>query len=346
MAGLLLLPSTSRSSKLAADIEEPSVCLRSYSLYLDAHADRQHKVQTSPEPLRDPSVGSLAQVIVRSKLTEPYADLQARLDAVSLYEAVFVNEYAPADRYLRRTYIRKVSLDVDVFMNRMAYGNSVGTLTFVWKIDQSLSDHQEQNAHVLLKVTEKLPKYRTRDMKKTFLQRYTHVSNCPTMVMRNISKELTKDTSAACSAMEAGINDRVFKFLLSSDDTDLILDMRTLNSRPNSTKFNTFWDLVRSFFFLEEHLAAVSERRHGADYLYLPFAISVEDLLHQVKVLLPPDAPISSIEWLRLQFWPTDPYTSRAMCYSGRFDIKFRVQSRLIRADHQTANMLLYSSST
>ena len=51
----------------------------------------------------------------------------------------------------------------------MAYGGSVGTLTFIWKINSSLSDHEEQNAHALLLVTESLPKYATRDMKKASL---------------------------------------------------------------------------------------------------------------------------------------------------------------------------------
>ena len=81
-------------------------------------------------------------------------------------------------------------------------------------------------------------------------------------------------------------------------------------------------------------MAAVSERRHGADFLYLPFAISVENLRQQVKARLPDDTPVPSNEWIRLQFWPSDPYTSRAMHHTGHFDIKFRVQSRLVRAEH------------
>ena len=35
-----------------------------------------------------------------------------------------------------------------------------------------------------------------------------------------------------------------------------------------------------------------------------------------------------------MQFWPSDPYTSRAIHHTGRFNIKFRVQSRLVQADH------------
>ncbi len=86
----------------------------------------------------------------------------------------------------------------------------------------------------------------------------------------------------------------VARFLLSSDDTDLVLDLRSLNGQPGNTKFVAFWGECQKFF--DEHVAAVSERRHGGDFLYLPFAISVEDLRQQVNAHLPDDTPIPSNE--------------------------------------------------
>ena len=86
--------------------------------------------------------------------------------------------------------------------------------------------------------------------------------------------------------------------------------------------------------FFDELVAAVSERCHGADYLYLPFAILTEDLRQQVKAHLPDDSLITSAEWLQLQFRPSDPYTSRAIHYTGHFNLKFQVQSRLVRSEH------------
>ena len=62
--------------------------------------------------------------------------------------------------------------------------------------------------------------------------------------------------------------------------------------------------------------------------------ISIEHLKQQVKSCLPDLTPVPSGEWLRLQFWPCDPYTSRAMHHTGCSNIKFQVQSRLVRADH------------
>ena len=54
--------------------------------------------------------------------------------------------------------------------------------------------------------------YATRDMKKTFIERYTDVPNCRTMVLRNIFHEHTQDCSAAASSKEAEIDDRVVNF--------------------------------------------------------------------------------------------------------------------------------------
>ena len=84
----------------------------------------------------------------------------------------------------------------------MVYGNAVGTLTFVWKIDQPLSDHEVYNAHVLVKVAENLPRYATRDMEKTFIERYSDVAKCFAMVLRSTFREHTQDSSAATTSKE------------------------------------------------------------------------------------------------------------------------------------------------
>lgn len=41
-----------------------------------------------------------------------------------------------------------------------------------------------------------------------------------------------------------------------------------------------------------------------------------------------------SVTWLSLQFWPKDPTKKTAMQYTGRFNVKYMVQSRQFRATH------------
>ena len=59
--------------------------------------------------------------------------------------------------------------------------------------------------------------------------------------------ELTEEASAASSLKQADLDSRFAEFLLSADNTDLILDLRTLNGKPGSTKFDAFW--TESKFF-------------------------------------------------------------------------------------------------
>ena len=52
-----------------------------------------------------------------------------------------VNEFAPIDHFEHRSFINNLSMDV--YVHRMVYGGSIGTLTYIWKINPPLSDHEE-----------------------------------------------------------------------------------------------------------------------------------------------------------------------------------------------------------
>ena len=90
--------------------------------------------------------------------------------------------------------------------------------------------------------------------------------------------------------------------------------------------------------FLDETTLAVDERRQG-EVLHMPIAISVrhiqELITERLKKKFPDSTPaVPSQEWIRLQFWPSNQYTERAIRHTGRFDVKFGVQVRQLRKDH------------
>jgi len=47
--------------------------------------------------------------------------------------------------------------------------------------------------------------------------------------------------------------------------------------------------------------------------------------------------PIPSAEWIRLQFWPSNPYSGSALRYTGQFQVKHGVQVCQLRKDHPDA---------
>jgi hypothetical protein len=111
-----------------------------------------------------------------------------------------------------------------------------------------------------------------------------------------------------------------------------------LNGRPNDGKYDVFWAKLGKM--LDKH-TAVDDRRHG-DHLYLPFAISVPDLIRQVEKRLQPDTCIPSESWVRFNFWPSNPYTKNAVHYTGQLKVKLQVQSRLLHAQHDDAHFAAF----
>ena len=92
-------------------------------------------------------------------------------------------------------------------------------------------------------------------------------------------------------------------------DVDAIADLSTLNTGVTS-KYDPFWKNVINFC-----------------------ALSVRDLVDQVKVRCSDDILIPSIVWVWLQFWPKTPTAKVALQYTRRLGVKSKVQQRQWRRD-------------
>ena len=208
----------------------------------------------------------------------------------------------------------------------------------LWKIPNETSNrNNEETMRLVQHINGQLPVYATRAMKKQLIERYKKAANVSKAILRDMFRYLTGDVSAPVKD-SADIEDRISKFL-ESDDQEIVLDLRKLNGNPGSTKLDAFWAALQKYF--NEQVLAVQERRHG-EHLYLPFAISVEDLRQTIADRLPSGTPIPSNEWIRLQFWPTNPTSRRAMQHTGRFNVKFAIQSRQIRGSHEDCHFAQY----
>ncbi|CAC5419773.1 unnamed protein product [Mytilus coruscus] len=182
----------------------------------------------------------------------------------------------------------------------MAYGGSIGTLNFIWKVPEEESSYRET---------------------------------------RNV-KILTGCEAVSETKEQAEVDERVTKLLLNSDDSNLLLEYRTLNGKDIDTKFGTFFEEMGKCF--DEQILPVNERRRGQE-LYLPMAISVEDLRNQIVKRLPNGTPIPCTETIRLQFQPNSAFQKSALKYSYRFNVKFRVQTRQARVSHPDARYVATS---
>ena len=56
--------------------------------------------------------------------------------------------------------------------------------------------------------------------------------------------------------------------------------------------------------------------------------------MHIIVCQVPEGSAIPTNEWVRLQFWLKDPTTARALHHTGRFAIKFAMQTQQIGGSH------------
>ncbi|XP_045159314.2 uncharacterized protein LOC123524857 [Mercenaria mercenaria] len=190
---------------------------------------------------------------------------------------------------------------------------------------------QQKNAKITAEIMKSLPKFSTRAMRRDFINKYAKHVKTPKSLLRHMYNELTQTESQDENDEQKMLNERVAEILLESDDPQLLLDYRELNGKSVNEKYNIFFNEMGQYF--EKQLLPVNERRHGNE-LYLPLAISVEDLKSQVTKQCPPGTPIPSSETIRLQFMPGNPFQKTALRYTGRFNVKFRVQTRQARLYH------------
>ena len=150
-------------------------------------------------------------------------------------------------------------------------------------------------------------------------------------VFHNMFRSLVHDESEPSSHVESQVDDRTVKYLLDMDDHDIILDLRKLNGKPSSSTFDVFW--LELHQYLEVIGPAVQERRHG-EAMYMPVAISENHVREIISNFFPLEE-IPSLEWTRLQFLPRNPYEITALRYTGKFNVKYAVQCRQLRHEHQ-----------
>lgn len=167
-------------------------------------------------------------------------------------------------------------------------------------------------------------------MRRVFIGSFGRDTGNKVGVLREAYRRLTGDASSSNCAAEAEVDERI-RVILDQEDTDLLWDLRHINSgRPD--EYKEF--LTKCQEFVQKKIeTAVDDRRHdpvdkdGEAVTHLAMAMSARDLHEQIKAECPEGMPIPSVQWLRLQFWPSKT-SAAAMKNTGRLKIKMMVSAR------------------
>ena len=217
---------------------------------------------------------------------------------------------------------------------------------FVWRYDcaESTESVMQRSLPVIEIIKPLLPQYHTRAMRRSLFSKFGRVTKgIKPAVLRAFYREISGDSSASTNLVEAEIDKRVQLVLdMEPEDPNNVIDLRSLNSSSGRAKYDVFWDQC-SRFLNESVGTAVDDRRHD-NVVHLAQAISIRDLRNQVEQHCPAGTPIPSLEWIRLQFWPKSHQSKQSCRYTGRLEVKFAVQRRQWRLNHDDAHYLSISA--
>lgn len=299
-----------------------------YSEFLEKQTKRSASNRKQETPVRSLNDNNaIRDIPAGMDEKKQYTLVDQSLRLLKDFEPLFLIDYEPDDKYERMKWLNGLVFEYPVTLYTHRFGNYMGNFSFVWKSPDKTK--AEGNLDAVTAVKRDLPKFSTRAMRKSFYQKYAASGTKPA-VLRHMYRFLTSDGTAAESENEAEVDERLTDFLLNSDSTELLYDLRKNNGRPKDPELDPFWDALGKYL---ERISVIHERRHG-DHMYMPIDMSIESLIDTVKQDLPKDAKVPSASWVAFNFWPANAYCRSAMSYTGKFDVKYAVQQRLTRARH------------
>ncbi|GBC46844.1 hypothetical protein GLOIN_2v1782174 [Rhizophagus irregularis DAOM 181602=DAOM 197198] len=301
--------------------------LISYVLYLDNQARVMNENHALDKPVRSIADSGTTTIYNANKfrsgdIIKKYEPLVDALQKLEDWVPLDISPYCldnPTKRYVYLNGFEK-AFPFKVGHYSFNSGNNSFNVTWVWKVNICVSESERMNESQKLTsgLEELVPQYLSRKQKYAFINSAETLFGANTVkksILRNIYKTLTQDSTAANCENKAEIDARVVR-ALHLGDPNIVIDLRELNlGRPE--KYNVFWEYCQKFLVAK--------------------AISVKDLRIQVAAICPDDTPIPHKQWIHLQFWPKNPQNNTSLQYTGRLQVKFMVQIRQLRIEHEDA---------
>ena len=252
--------------------------MKSYGAFLQLQNQRSKKNNQNDEPVRSykDNWSLTTSEACQGQGHAAYDELKNDLSSTDVYKPLCLQDYALKDRYDRRDWLQNLQLPFPVSVYTYCSGNYYGNTTYAWRLPEELNDRSvESQMDAISQVRETIPIYSTRAMRMDFIHKFSKVTKTKPAILRAMWSYLQGTKSAPENEIESAVDERVTKFLLESDDVDLIYDLRSKHGRPKDATLCLFWGELDKYL---AEITAVHERRHR-DTLYMPFAISAKDLI-------------------------------------------------------------------
>lgn len=319
--------------------------MHKYAKYLKDKNEQMNKNRQLMFPVRSLDETKSVSIIHPCYVVKPgaasrYKSLVDCVEKLELFKPICIDEYTPQNTRDRRYYLdnMKQGLPYKCVHLKFSSGNNLGSHNFLWRIPGNILESDDEllqkNTDVIQSLGKDLPSFHTRAMRRAFIQKASLICNLKASNARFIYKSLAGDSTLPEHPSEKELDLRVQQ-AFEMEDPEIITDLRQHN-KGQPSKYHIFFDHAKQY--LENVVeTAVDDRRHDR-FTHLAQALSVPDLLRQVKDSCPQDTPIPSDQWLRLQFAPKNASTYNSLQYTGSLKVKFQVQSRQLRKSHADAH--------
>ena len=161
-----------------------------------------------------------------------YKTLHEALQNADSYEAIFINDFAPADRRRRYEYMADLVFPVKCIV--YSYAALQNHLHFVWKLGIADDDgvRQQKNDGTKDKLKPQFPVYHSRAMRRDFISTFGRVTGVKSAFLREEYRRLTGDSAVARNMSEQEIDSRIQQ-ALEHEDPEILWDLRVNNTgRP------------------------------------------------------------------------------------------------------------------
>lgn len=160
--------------------------------FLTEQNEKQKEQHVSNTEIRHISENTSICIRPAVAVTSPkYTSLSEFIEPMKLYEPLHLAEFEPKERYERRHWSDKLSLKFPIAIMKRHYGGRLGNISIIWKVNTADESHDTKMAQATLTVTQELPTYHTRQMRKDFVQKYGHIVKASKTALIDIYKNAT-----------------------------------------------------------------------------------------------------------------------------------------------------------
>lgn len=140
----------------------------------DRFADHSERLDTVSNTDQNQSVTVIfPKYVVKPSIASRYKALTDHLGTLDNFQPLCIDEYTPGDTRQRRFYIDNIKhgLSYKCIYFRITAGNNIGSHNFLWHIPSNKSENEilPKNMDMIRKLTQELPTYHTRTMRRRFV---------------------------------------------------------------------------------------------------------------------------------------------------------------------------------